>query len=314
MGTKRKKIGKNHRLKLKAKKRREAAAAADAAAEASASKVFWPRAKNTTTTQEESAGSAYSSTRHSSQSTQFTSWQSANDDQGRELLIGMAKLRENRQPKYKVAQGYAEDHERRLKLIELHIESVADMFTENRLDITKNRLDIDGVSTDIRDLIDAFNEAVEEGKLIGQKVDLALAVLVRLAKRQTAASNNCTEQNEKIEAAQEDIKAAQEKINTAREDIEELFFSLAGASTSSKASSESMKTLFDEKVENLESKVDAELQKIREAFEERLAQQLEKSTTKTTGEPFTTAGEEREIKEDQGSWKGRLRSREQHPA
>ncbi|KAJ0383794.1 hypothetical protein COL922a_009740 [Colletotrichum nupharicola] len=103
----RKKLGKSQRVRRREKRRRDAEAAAEAGAKLSAMHTYFP----------------------SSVPEAAKTFGVSKNEQSEGLLVALENQKRAKKLKQKITRGQFDDHHRRLKLLELHVEAAANFLT-----------------------------------------------------------------------------------------------------------------------------------------------------------------------------------------
>ncbi|KAH0435137.1 hypothetical protein CcaCcLH18_05035 [Colletotrichum camelliae] len=211
----RKKLGKNQRVRRREKRCRDAQAAAEAGAKLSAMNTCFP----------------------SSVSEAAKAFGVSNNEQSEGLNVALENQKRPKKPKQKITRGQFDDHHRRLKLLELHVEAAANTF--NKIQSNHEVLS-DHIAKDLRNLIRNFSAACSDGRAIRSTADDAVAGVKSL--ETTVKTLEASMEN--LEASLEDlaaemapmrnafddaVKTMEERISAIESQVEQL---VKGASTS----------------------------------------------------------------------------------
>ncbi|KAI8229095.1 hypothetical protein K4K53_005645 [Colletotrichum sp. SAR 10_77] len=285
----RKKLGKNQRVRRREKRRRDAEAAAEAGAKLSAMHTYFP----------------------SSVSEAAKAFGVSQNEKSEGLNVALGPQKRPKKPKQKITRGQFDDHHRRLKLLELHVEAAANIF---------NKMNTDHIAKDLKNLIRNFSAACADGRAIRSTANDALAGVNRLE----TSVKNLEASVEQLEAMVEDITANNAAANGTTADVmnleagmknleailEDLTADVEGLTAASAKHAQS--------IENIRESHQAEMAPTREKFdaavktmEERISaiesqvEQLVKGASRSAAQQpadLPKHGRAQEV------WKGRLRS------
>ncbi|KAJ0275579.1 hypothetical protein COL940_003611 [Colletotrichum noveboracense] len=193
----RKKLGKNQRVRRRERRRRDAEAAAEAGAKLSAMHTYFPSSVP-------EAAKAFGVSKN---------------EQSEGLNVALENQKRAKKLKQKITRGQFDDHHRRLKLLELHVEAAANVF---------NKMNTDHIAKDLRNLIRNFSAACADGRAIRSTANDALAGVNRLettVKNLETSVKTLEASMENFEAGLEDLAAAmaptREKFDAAVKIMEE---------------------------------------------------------------------------------------------
>ncbi|CAI0647790.1 unnamed protein product [Colletotrichum noveboracense] len=193
----RKKLGKNQRVRRRERRRRDAEAAAEAGAKLSAMHTYFPSSVP-------EAAKAFGVSKN---------------EQSEGLNVALENQKRAKKLKQKITRGQFDDHHRRLKLLELHVEAAANVF---------NKMNTDHIAKDLRNLIRNFSAACADGRAIRSTANDALAGVNRLettVKNLETSVKTLEASMENFEAGLEDLAAAmaptREKFDAAVKTMEE---------------------------------------------------------------------------------------------
>ncbi|KAJ0345839.1 hypothetical protein COL154_010921 [Colletotrichum chrysophilum] len=187
----RKKLGKNQRVRRREKRRRDAEAAAEAGAKLSAMHTYFPSSVP-------EAAKAFGVSKN---------------EQSEGLNVALENQKRAKKLKQKITRGQFDDHHRRLKLLELHVEAAANVF---------NKMNTDHIAKDLRNLIRKFSAACADGRAIRSTANDALAGVNRLETTDLAA-NDATAGVKTLEASMENLEAGLEDLAAAMAPTREKF-------------------------------------------------------------------------------------------
>ncbi|KAF4852429.1 hypothetical protein CGCSCA4_v002517 [Colletotrichum siamense] len=259
MGAHRKKPGKKQRLGRKEARRRDAHTAAEAGAKLSAMNTYFP----------------------SSVSEAAKAFGVSQSEQSEGLNVALENQKRAKKHKQKMTRGQFDDHHRRLKLLELHVEAAAEIF---------NKMNTDHIAKDLRNLIRNFSAACADGRAIRSTANDALAGVNRL---ETTVKNLETSV-EQLEAMVEDLAAndamaGMKTLETRMENLEAGLEDLAAEMAPMRENSDAAVKTMEERISAIESQVE----------------QLVKGASKSAAlQPADLPKDGR----GQEVWKGRLRS------
>ncbi|KAF4933321.1 hypothetical protein CGCF245_v009707 [Colletotrichum fructicola] len=255
----RKKLGKNQRVRRREKRRRDAEAAAEAGAKLSAMHTYFPSSVP-------EAAKAFGVSKN---------------EQSEGLNVALENQKRAKKLKQKITRGQFDDHHRRLKLLELHVEAAANVF---------NKMNTDHIAKDLRNLIRNFCAACADGRAIRSTANDALAGVNRL---QTTVKNLETSV-EQLEAMVEDLAANDatagvKTLEASMENLEAGLEDLAAAMAPTREKFDAAVKTMEERISAIESQVE----------------QLVKGASRSAAQQPTDlpkGGRAQEV------WKGRLRS------
>ncbi|EQB57943.1 hypothetical protein CGLO_01860 [Colletotrichum gloeosporioides Cg-14] len=181
MGAHRKKPGKKQRLGRKEARRRDAQAAAEAGAKLSAMNTYFP----------------------SSVPEAAKAFGVSQNEQSEGLHVALENQKRAKKLKQKVTRGQFNDHHRRLKLLELHVEAAANIY---------NKMNTDHIAKDLKNLIRNFSAACADGRAIRSTANDALAGVNRL---ETTVKT--------LEASMENLEAGLEDLTAEMAPTREMF-------------------------------------------------------------------------------------------
>ncbi|KAI8316932.1 hypothetical protein K4K59_012434 [Colletotrichum sp. SAR11_240] len=265
MGAHRKKPGKKQRLGRKEARRRDAQAAAEAGAKLSAMNTYFP----------------------SSVPEAAEAFGVSQNEQSEGLNVVLEPQKRAKKLKQKITRGQFEDHHRRLKLLELHVEAAANIF--NNIKSNHETLS-DHIAKDLRNLIRNFSAACADGRAIRSTANDALAGVNRLE----TSVKNLEASVEQLEAMVEDLTAndAMAGMKTLETSMDNLEASLEDLT----AEMEPTREKLDVAVETMEERIS-----VIESQVEQLVKGASKSAAQQPAD-LPKDGRAQEV------WKGRLRS------
>ncbi|KAH9228766.1 hypothetical protein K456DRAFT_41136 [Colletotrichum gloeosporioides 23] len=203
----RKKLGKNQRVRRRERRRRDAEAAAEAGAKLSAMHTYFPSSVP-------EAAKAFGVSKN--EQSEGLNVALENQKNHHELTGTSQRAKKLKQ---KITRGQFDDHHRRLKLLELHVEAAANVF---------NKMNTDHIAKDLRNLIRNFSAACADGRAIRSTANDALAGVNRLettVKNLETSVKTLEASMENFEAGLEDLAAAmaptREKFDAAVKTMEE---------------------------------------------------------------------------------------------
>ncbi|KAF5516994.1 hypothetical protein CGCS363_v001711 [Colletotrichum siamense] len=295
MGAHRKKPGKKQRLGRKEARRRDAQAAAEAGAKLSAMNTYFP----------------------SSVPEAAEAFGVSQNEQSEGLNVVLEPQKRAKKLKQKITRGQFEDHHRRLKLLELHVEAAANIF--NNIKSNHETLS-DHIAKDLRNLIRNFSAACADGRAIRSTANDALAGVNRLE----TTVKNLEASVEQLEAMAEDLTANDAAANGTTADVMTLETGMENLEASLEDLTADVKGLTAasakqaQGIEKIRESHQAEMAPTREKFdaavktmEERISaiesqvEQLVKGASRSAAQQpadLTKGGRAQQV------WKGRLRS------
>ncbi|KAI8267542.1 hypothetical protein K4K58_007715 [Colletotrichum sp. SAR11_239] len=290
MGAHRKKPGKKQRLGRKAARRRDAQAAAEAGAKLSAMNTYFP----------------------SSVSEAAKAFGVSQNEQSEGLNVALEPQKRTKKPNQQITKGQFDDHHRRLKLLELHVEAAANIFNN----IKSNHETLSAhIAKDLRSLIRNFSAACADGRAIRSTASDAMAGVNRLE----TAVKNLEASVEQLEAMVEDLtangatpgmktpEASMENLEASLEDLTADVEGLTAASAKHAQSIENIQERHKAEMAPTREKVDAAVKTMEERIStiENQVEQLVKGASKSAAQQpadLPKHGRAQEV------WKGRLRS------
>ncbi|KAK2742452.1 hypothetical protein CKAH01_18487 [Colletotrichum kahawae] len=204
----RKKLGKNQRVRRREKRCRDAQAAAEAGAKLSAMNTYFPSSVSEAAKAFGVSNNEQSDGLNIAMENQKVSF-SPIDAHSRHKLT--ATSQRPKKPKQKITRGQFDDHHRRLKLLELHVEAAANTF--NKIQSNHEVLS-DHITRDLRNLIRNFSAACADGRAIRSTVDDAMAGVKSLE----TTVRNLEASMENLEASLEDLTAEMAPTRNAFDD------------------------------------------------------------------------------------------------
>ncbi|KAI8223976.1 hypothetical protein K4K54_005617 [Colletotrichum sp. SAR 10_86] len=275
MAGKRNRLGKKQRLQRQERKRREEAAASTDAAAKSGANLFFPHAKPA-----DIAASTFSpiptfrpgTSAYSGQTGGETVVEQAGEDaKGRKVTVRIEKAKRKKQAT-KIARAEFEDTKRRVRLMELHINDVAEAYLKEK-----------GTGQHAWDKImevgSKLNAALRLGAQVDAKAQSALSTVEALGSEMAAMRTGATKTDGKMEMMQE-------FMDEMRGAVAELSHKVEALETAPRAENE-MPVKEKADMEAMKAQIDA----LKDLFEK----------MQKTGNAKAEKG--------QGGWKGRLRSR-----
>ncbi|KAI8207556.1 hypothetical protein K4K52_002156 [Colletotrichum sp. SAR 10_76] len=255
----RKKVGKHQRVRRREKRRRDAEAAAEAGAKLSAMHTYFP----------------------SNVSEAAKAFGVSQNEQSDGLNVALEDQKRPKKHKQKITRGQFDDHHRRLKLLELHVEAAADIF---------NKMNTDHIAKDLKNLIRNFSAACADGRAIRSTANDALTGVNRLE----TSVKNLEASVEQLEAMVEDVAANDattgvKTLATRMENLEAGLEDLAAEIAPMRENSDAAVKTMEERISAIESQVE---------------QLVKGASTSAAQQPadLPKGGRAQQV------WKGRLRS------